>query len=175
MSVALENLIKENMIKFNEYLKNPIPENTMKYPEHVQLDIDTYPGTEEHMENHPDIYNFKYRTYQCAIRRYDKSHICGYFEIHPNCDGNKLEEEVHIHGGITGGNYVNNINLAGFDCAHYHDFVPSQLYLAMGKEESEERIYRDYNWVKKHIEEIVDYMVDKYGYIYPTTKNANDV
>lgn len=194
----MAELIYENLKIFNnpnkklpEYVENDLNKyhlkifnnSNKKLSEDVENDLNKYPGTEEHMTQHPELYDFVYKTYQCAIRRnLNMGHFCGYFQLHPNnnVDLDEGDYDIYnlgVHFGITGGKAVcslyNNeqLELVGFDCAHSGDLIPFNILVfdSLGN-----GTYKDYDWVKSHIEKIVDGMYEIDGPIYNLVKNASN-
>lgn len=99
-------------------------------------------------ENEPDRVEFKYKGYDCLIRRAaPKSQnandwlgsLCGYVAVppsHPYYGKHYEEVDLHAHGGLTYSNpcqgdichktdIEDKVWWFGFDCAHAGDLIPS--------------------------------------------------
>ncbi|MDS3887057.1 hypothetical protein RJB80_05135 [Staphylococcus hominis] len=108
-------------------------------------------------------YTFKYKGYTAQIRRVrEYGHLCGYVKADIQ-NGSKEYEIVdeHAHGGVT----WNENGWIGFDCAHLGDFSlwQHEMFEKMGGINptmmNELEIYRDFEYVKSNLQEIVDALV----------------
>lgn len=81
-------------------------------------------------EAEPDYKEFKYKGYQCEIKRIEMfGYLCGYVHIplsHPVYGKKYHDIDIECHGGLTYSNidYQTKDMVIGFDCAHYMDIVP---------------------------------------------------
>ena len=99
---------------------------------------------------------FWYRDYKLQIfRDYVTGHLCGYIEPDDKMRIHHDEEEMDrlFHGGETAG--------FGFDCAHHgYDFFLGNYF--DHRNPGYTRVYRDYNFVKKNLEDVVDWFYEQY-------------
>jgi hypothetical protein len=91
-----------------------------------------------------------YRNINWHMTRPYDTYWCGYIK----CDWKLTEidfENLHnlSHGGLTTG--------IGFDCAHYNDYCPFDT-VNTPSYSKEEVIYRDHNYVKKKLYNMIDYI-----------------
>lgn len=108
-----------------------------------------------------DYFEDKYLDIKYFIRRVDwGKHLCGYIELPTSIIWtNELEDIIDrkFHGGIT----YHEGNVVGFDCAHYNDLIPSQLFNPLLYTINNDTTYKDMKFVKicliTTIKHIVDY------------------
>lgn len=84
----------------------------------------------------PDTKEFESNGYKCVIKRHPSlKHLCGYVHIpkthnlygvgYNELYGNGID--IDVHGGITYAEEEDGEWVYGFDCAHWHDLVPSSI------------------------------------------------
>ena len=108
-------------------------------------------------------YTFKYKGYTAQIRRVrEYGHLCGYVKADIQNDSKEYEiVDEHAPGGVT----WNKNGWIGFDCAHLGDFSLWQyeMFEKMGGINptvmNELEIYRDFEYVKSNLQEIIDALV----------------
>lgn len=90
----------------------------------------------------------EYRNIKYEIKRMGLGHLCGYVYLP---EATKVEDQLdfQVHGGIT----YNDGKKIGFDCAHFGDWMP---YFSF-----KEAIYKNYNFVKHEIENLIDQILEK--------------
>lgn len=136
-----------------------------------------YPELREIIEREGNEKDFRYRGYECHIRRVGvpyMGHLCGYIEIPPehelfamNYDRieKKYDYELPVHGGLTFSGYVFNDDVnssywIGFDCAHSGDLAP--MYLEEGLQfRLPNDTYKDMSFVENNIKQIIDFIENK--------------
>jgi hypothetical protein len=120
-------------------------------------------------EDEPNFKKWTYKGYTCMIRRGPVGALCGYVGLKKGhrlygkyYNEDKELENIDCHGGLTFSGEWDELQddlwYIGFDCAHAFDFIPGLMtmhestYLPM----MEEATYRDFDYVTKECEKIVD-------------------
>ena len=84
----------------------------------------------------PDDHLFESHGYVCRARRPEHlGHWNGYIYIpmtHPYFGVHYDDAELTVHGGLTYSEREGEAWCFGFDCGHYHDYVPSRHALLEG-------------------------------------------
>lgn len=140
----------------------------------------------ELIKSEGDERRFKYKGYECVIKRVPEMlHLCGYIKIPKGhaLYGDKDEEygllDIPVHGGVTfngdleedGGFWI------GFDCAHAGDLVPMMEFFIEKQNLAVDRLtgisqrgsyiredtYRDMVYVAQNIRDMVDFIEEKLG------------
>jgi hypothetical protein len=133
-------------------------------------------------QTEPEEEGFEYKGYWCSMIRNSFGAWCGYVLLPEDHPFSKLEshldiDNIEVHGGIT---YGQNVTLEengrkgymiGFDCAHYGDYIPTQKitndflkqecpsWPQLESVTEHEDIYRDIEFVRNEIKNMVDQIV----------------
>ena len=83
----------------------------------------------------PNDKEFESNGLKCIIHRHPSlKHLCGYIAVplgHKlyGVDYSKLYDwmDIQVHGGLTYAGKKGDDWLFGFDCAHWHDLIPSSI------------------------------------------------
>lgn len=109
-------------------------------------------------DHEPDVFLFPVDkdAYGLVLRVSGLGHLCGYLgvptEIAHDLDMNQIE----CHGGLTGGNdqYLSGeYQFFGFDCAHWQDLSPFDVYFTVlhGTSIAADKEYRDVEFCVQEI------------------------
>lgn len=87
-------------------------------------------------QDEPDVLEFEYKGYPCALHRNRRGFWCGYVFIpmdSPHAKEDYFDIDLDVHGDITFGEKATlrgkEYYSLGFDCAHSGDFIPSAKFL----------------------------------------------
>jgi hypothetical protein len=116
-------------------------------------------------QDEPDTLMWMDRGYACEIMRSGSiGHLCGYVTVpitHP-WHGVFYDDapvaNITVHGGITYAEADDKGWKVGFDCAHLYDLLPGHKHPPI-----EEATYRDLDFVKEQVRQVVDQAVDAYA------------
>lgn len=102
----------------------------------------------------------EYKGYKYEIIRVSHSgHLCGYIYMDKATDKEFEIMESNFHGGVTWGFGVEpQQGKYGFDCAHYYDLRPLELFAGMDIVEGME--YRTMNYVEECLKNTIDLLVE---------------
>lgn len=115
-------------------------------------------------EQEPDHKEFKYKGYDCEIKRIPNlGHLCGYVIINHNNElfghddsGNSMCMNLDVHGGITyGQSELDGRWKIGFDCAHVDDVCPYNFF---GNPQG--ATYKNIEFVTSEIKKLVDQVAE---------------
>lgn len=124
------------------YIYEPILRND---PEFIGYeDLEKYPDTKQHREQHPELYNFTFYHFDCYITRTNIGTFKGYVKL-GNFWINNFTDTIRVHGGLTF--WDPDRKIVGFDTCHFYDKSP------FGGS-SEGRTYKDREYVIKELKSV---------------------
>lgn len=111
-----------------------------------------------------DYLEFKYKGYNCKIRRVEHvRHLCGYVLLpkeHYLYGKEYCDIDIDCHGGLSYSEKENEYWVIGFDCAHACDLIPG---LHEKAKSGSFGIYRNMGYVKSELRKIVNQIIEMEG------------
>lgn len=155
-----------------------------------QPPIDKKTWQEGPWHNEPDYGVFYYKEHPCFIRRHSfGGYLEGYVLI-PYLDVDEYTSEdidlsdfndLEVHGGISFARYTDSGLILGFDCGHAYDRAPGieeiirrdikEKFLPQSSFKPNEYLstYRNIEFVRNELKNLVDQIIEKLPYQEPTS------